>query len=67
MLTQRARRVYLLKRAGMSRQAMPRQTLMHVEGARGVGVEQGMKIEEMHQTYMCPNTPETRCSIDSNE
>ena len=52
LLTRRARRVYLLKRVGTSRQVKPRQTLMHVEGMLGVQVvmldEQGMKIEEMH-------------------
>ena len=71
MLMRRARKVYLLKRAGMSRQARPKQTLKRVEGVPSVDVaalgDQGTKMEEMRQNYMCPNTPETRCSIDYNE
>ena len=61
LLTRRARKVYLLKRAGTSQQARPKQTPMHVEGVLGVDIaalgEQGMKMEEMHQSYMCSNTP----------
>ena len=48
MLMQRARKSYLLKRAGKSRWAVPRQTLMYDESAHGVGVEEGTKIREMH-------------------
>ena len=65
------RKVYLLQRAGTSRQARPKQTLKRDEGVLGIHVatlaNQGTKMEEMRQKYMCPNTPETRCLIDLNE
>ena len=52
MLTRRARRVYHLKRAGTSRQARPRLTLMHDKGVLGINIvmlgEQVMKIKEIH-------------------
>ena len=63
MLTRRVRKVYLLKKAGTSRQARPKRTLKHDEGVLGVDVaalgDQGTKMEEMRQKYMCPNIPET--------
>ena len=51
--------------------------LANVEGEEGVPPQesgdvaalgdQGTKMEEMCHNYMCPNTPKTRCSIDSHE
>ena len=44
-----------------------RQTPMYDERAHGVGVEQGTKIGETHQTHVHPNMPETQYSVGLNE
>ena len=58
MLTLRARKAHLLKKVGASPQARPKQTLMCVESALDIDVatlgEQGMKIEGMYWSNMCP-------------
>ena len=56
MLTQRARRLYLLKRAGTARFAIPRQTLMYGKGVHDIGDEREMKIGKKRFTRANPNT-----------
>ena len=51
----------LLKRAGKSRQTMPGPILMYVEGALGVGVEQGTTVGEICQT--CERPGHTKDSV----
>ena len=40
---------------------------MYGEDEHDVGIEQGTKIGEMHQTDVLSNTPKTQYSVDSKE